>query len=225
MHKAEYEKIEKYMHLCMNDAAHDRQHVYRVLYFALDIAKTAQLDLDILTAATLLHDIGRQIQYQDSTCDHAIVGADMAYAFLVEIGWSANSANHVKACITTHRFRNSHPPLSMEAKVLFDADKLDVTGVMGIARTLLYKGLTSEPLYTVDENSNIIIGHNDTSPSFFNEYNAKLKNIYDKFHTKRASEIALERQKASIDFYESLVKEVLSNQEKGLRLLEDIFTD
>lgn len=86
MRKAEFIKIEEYMHRCMNDAAHDRQHVYRVLYFALDIAKTVQLDLDILTAATLLHDIGRQMQYKDSTCNHAIVGADMAYAFLIEIG-------------------------------------------------------------------------------------------------------------------------------------------
>lgn len=112
----------------------------------------------------------------------------------------------------------------MEAKVLFDADKLDVTGVMGIARTLLYKGLLSEPLYTVDKNNNIIMGQNDNSSSFFNEYHTKLKNIYGTFHTKRASEIALERQKASVDFYESLVNEILPNQEKGLRLLEDIFT-
>ena len=63
MTRANYEKLEGYMQSCMKDSAHDKEHVYRVLYLALDIAKTEpQTDLDILIAACLLHDISRQAQ-------------------------------------------------------------------------------------------------------------------------------------------------------------------
>lgn len=48
----------------------------------------------------------------------------------------------------THRFRKNRPPESPEAKILFDADKLDVTGAMGVARTLVYQGTMAQPLYS-----------------------------------------------------------------------------
>jgi len=107
----------------------------------------------------------------------------------------------------------------MEAKILFDADKLDVTGTLGIARTLAYKGIVAEPLYYVDEDGCVLDGQNEKRPSFFQEYNWKLKHIYDKFYTDRAKEIAKERQRASISFYESMYKEVRSIHKTGLHLL------
>lgn len=102
----------------------------------------------------------------------------------------------------------------MEAKILFDADKLDVTGVMGIARTLAYKGIVAEPLYYVE-----VEGQDEEKPSFFHEYNWKLKHVYDKFHTERAKAIAKERQRAGISFYESMYNEVCSLHKTGLQLL------
>lgn len=49
--KAElYKKIENYMLECMNDSAHDKEHIYRVLYMALEIAKyEIVVDRDVLT--------------------------------------------------------------------------------------------------------------------------------------------------------------------------------
>jgi len=41
------------------------------------------------------------------------------------MGFSEDFAAHVRACIRTHRFRRNDPPASIEAKILFDADKLD----------------------------------------------------------------------------------------------------
>lgn len=58
----DYDKTEAYMLQCMRDSAHDREHIYRVLYTALDIAESEpSADPEILTAACLLHDIGRPI--------------------------------------------------------------------------------------------------------------------------------------------------------------------
>jgi len=171
MEKEMYLKIEEYMLSCMNDGAHDRQHIYRVLYFALDLACEFTLDKDVLIAAALLHDIGRDAQFKNPECDHAIVGADMAYDYLLKISWDKNKAAHVKSCIATHRYRNSNLPDSIEAKILFDADKLDATGTMGIARTLMYNGIVSRPIYSVDENGNVPDRGIDNEPSFFKEYN------------------------------------------------------
>jgi uncharacterized protein len=207
----------------MNDGAHDCQHIYRVLYNALDIAKEYNTDKDVLIAASLLHDIGREAQFNDPKLDHAIVGADKAYELLQCIGWPENKAQHVKDCITTHRYRNDNPPSSIEAKILFDSDKLDVTGTLGIARTLAYKGIVAEPLYNVDEDGNVLDGQNDEKSSFFHEYHWKLKCVYDKFYTKRAKEIAEERRRASISFLESMLNEVISTHKTGQQLLFNEF--
>lgn len=221
MQKDMYKQIEKYMLTLMNDSAHDSQHIYRVLYYALDIAKEFDVDKEVLIAASLLHDIGREAQNNNPEYDHAIIGADMAYDFLRGKGWSDSDASHVKACISTHRYRNNNPPESIEAKILFDADKLDSTGAMGIARTLIYNGIISQPLYYVDDLGKVLDGINDNIPSFFHEYNWKLKNIYDNFFTDRAGVIAEERRKASIEFYNNIYNEVCITQQKGLSLLKD----
>ena len=71
-----------------------------------------------------------------------------AACFLRENGFSPAFAGRVGDCIRTHRFRSSAPPESLEAKILFDADKIDSSGAMGVARTLLYQGQMGQPLYT-----------------------------------------------------------------------------
>ena len=57
----DFQLIEEYMLECMQDSAHDKEHIYRVLYVALDIAEQERhVDYDLLIAACLLHDIGRR---------------------------------------------------------------------------------------------------------------------------------------------------------------------
>ncbi len=72
MKKQEFLKLESFMRDCMKDSAHDREHVYRVLHTALRIAEDyPEADGEILLAACLLHDIGREAQYADPSVDHA----------------------------------------------------------------------------------------------------------------------------------------------------------
>lgn len=83
MNKRNYELIENYMLSCMEDSAHDKEHIYRVLYAALEIAKEeTNVDYDVLITACLLHDIGRKEQYDDPSVCHAQAGGEKAFSFL-----------------------------------------------------------------------------------------------------------------------------------------------
>ena len=219
MTQTEYNKIENFMLEQMRDSAHDKFHVYRVLNAAIDIAGHSEnVDMDVLIAACLLHDIGREKQFEDleNIC-HAKVGGDMAYDYLLSVLWSEQKALHVKECISSHRFRNNNKPQCIEAEILYDADKLEASGAIGIARTLIYEGQVSEPLYILDDNGDIITdGGGAEISSFFQEYNYKLKNVYTSFFTKRANEIASSRQKTAEDFYHSLFDEITQNDKNGI---------
>lgn len=219
--KETYALLENYMLCCMKDSAHDKEHVYRVLYMALEIAKTEKnVDYDILIAACLLHDIGRQEQFENPLVCHARAGAKKAHDFLVEHSFESEFAERVSECILTHRYRKSNPPKSIEAKILFDADKIDATGAIGIARTLVYKGKVAEPLYSLLPNGQVSDGAEDEEESFFQEYRFKLEGIYSGFLTETGDKIARKRQQAARDFYNSMLKEVQESYEGGTELLK-----
>lgn len=211
----------------MQDSAHDRHHVYRVLNSALDIANhEGAVDADVLLAACLLHDIGREKQSANLELCHAQIGSEMAYEFLLSRKWNIQKALHVRECISSHRYRKDNPPQSIEAKILFDADKLDSSGALGIARTLIYGGQIVEPIYILDEDGNIIVdGGGAEISSFFQEYNYKLKKIYNSFYTAYAKSVAIERQKTAVDFYNGLHSEISKNYENGLSSLNALLSE
>lgn len=218
-----YSLIENYMISCMGDSAHDKEHVYRVLYNALEIAKTeSTVDHDILITACLLHDIGRGEQFRDPEVCHALAGGDMAYKFLTENGFGADFAENVRHCIRAHRYRKSEPPRSIEAKILFDADKLDVAGAIGTARTLVYRGTVGEPIYSLLPDGSVSDGENDTGSSFFREYKFKLEKLYDKFYTQKGRELAERRRSHAAEFYRALLDEVRESYEGKKALSEHV---
>lgn len=222
MTKEIYDLIEKYMLSCMEDSAHDKEHIYRVLYNALEIAKAEdEVNYDVLITACLLHDIGRKEQFENPSVCHAMVGGEKAFCFLMENGFDEEFSRKVKHCIQTHRFRKSMQPESVEAKILFDADKLDVTGALGIARTLMYKGNVAEPIYNVLPCGEISDGTQDTAPSFFHEYKFKLEKLYDKFYTASGAQLAQERRKIAVAFYENLYQEVSIGYASGQEMLRE----
>jgi len=212
MKASEFQQMEAYMRTRMNDSAHDADHVYRVLYSALDIARTEpEADTDVLIAACLLHDICRIDQFADPAVCHARAGAILAQKWLAEQGYPENFTHHVGECIRTHRFRSSDLPASLEAKILFDADKIDVCGAMGIARTLMYKGRLGHSLDNPEDENN-----------FEREYHYKLEKQYDRFFTNRGKEIAFSRRQAAVSFFNSLMEELKAPETMGRDRLEQL---
>lgn len=205
MLEQEYKKTEAYMLACMQDSAHDREHVYRVLRTCMRIAKAyPEADREILITAALLHDIGREAQFRDPNADHASVGAEMAREYLLENGWKERRAALVAECIRSHRWRGGGQPASIEARILFDSDKLDVTGAIGVARTILYDGHVGAPLYEPEELEN---EDYRSEESFLTEYRRKLVHVYDRLITPEAKAIAEKRSRAAERFVEALLRE------------------
>lgn len=215
--------LEKYMLSCAGDAAHDSEHVRRVLYLALEIAETEEgVDRDLLIAACLLHDVGRPEQFADPTLCHARVGGEKARRFLLDHGFSQDFAARVGDCVRTHRYRSDDPPESLEAKILFDADKLDVTGAIGMARTFFYAAQVGQPLYSLLPDGTVSDGSAEEPPgvhSVLREYKVKLEHIYGRFLTARGAEMARRRQAAAVSIYENLLEEAREPYETGAAIL------
>ena len=226
MTKETYELLERFMLSNTADSAHDQEHIYRVLFGALQIAETeSEVDYDVLITACLLHDIGRREQFADPSLCHAMVGGEKAYRFLQDHGFDKEFSEKVRHCIECHRFRKNRQPQSLEAKILFDADKLDVTGALGIARTLMYKGNTAEPIYRVLQDGRISDGTEDTESCFFREYKFKLEKLYDRFYTAQGAALAHSRREIAAAFYEALYREVSTSYTAGKERLDHLVVE
>ena len=123
-------------------AAHDFDHVLRVLALAERIGQAEDADLEIVRAGALLHDVGRE-QAERIGVDHAAFAADRAREILAE--QPTEKVAPVVHAIAAHRFRAGPGPTTLEAKVLFDADKLDAIGAVGVARAFAYGGARRSP--------------------------------------------------------------------------------
>ncbi len=128
-------------------SAHSMDHILRVHELCMALAKSEpDADLEVLEAAVLLHDIARVREDEDysGNIDHAVLGSVLAEKVLKDIGFPAEKIEKVRQCIITHRFRTGNEPKTIEAKILFDADKLDILGAIGIARLFMVAGEYSE---------------------------------------------------------------------------------
>lgn len=188
--------IEQACSYYQNDTAHDFDHVLRVLANAKQIAQKENADWDILRTAVLLHDVARADQNRTGV-DHAAEGARRARTILA--GESPDFIDAVSDAIATHRFRVAKPPQSIEAKILYDADKLDAIGAVGVARVFAFAGHKNNPLWAED-------GSGKHSP--LQEYRRKLIKLKDKLLTQSAKEIAENRHIFMVNFFEQMTAEI-----------------
>lgn len=214
-----HKRIKQIVEKELSCSAHNFDHVMRVYKLSLLLAKDEEeVDLDVLIPATLLHDIARVKESKDKTgkTDHAILGSDMAEKILRELEYEEDKIEKIKHCIASHRFRSGNEPKSIEAKILFDADKLDAIGAIGIARCFMLAGQFGQSLST-NQNLEKDISQNtsdngrikDVSEhSPFMEYEFKFKKIPDKLYTKKAKEIGLSRLETMDEFFNRLSMEI-----------------
>ena len=149
------------------NGGHDFAHVKRVLMIAEKIAKGVKnVDLDILRAGVLLHDVARKMEAEGKCQHHEIKGSEMAPEILRSIGFPEEKIAAVVYCVRVHRKSKRLKAETIEAKILQDADKIEIFGAVGIARTfadlsargmLLHSNKSRKLTYFEDTNSNSIL--------------------------------------------------------------------
>lgn len=217
--ETKHKKIIKIVQDKLTCSAHNLDHVFRVYKLCLLIAKHEKnVDLEILIPAALLHDIARVEESQDKTgeIDHAVLGSIIAEEILRKLEYEEEKIQKIKHCITAHRFRTGNEPNTIEAKILFDSDKLDVIGATGIARTFMLAGQFGQRLEVNESIENYLEGNTvangrikDVSKHTpFIEYEIKFKKIPDKLYTEKAKEIGKERLKFMDEYFSRLSSEI-----------------
>lgn len=190
------------------DAVHDFDHVLRVLALAERIAQAEGADLEIVRAAVLLHDVGRE-QAEAQGVDHAGFAAQRAREVLSD--QPPDKVEAVAQAIAAHRFRAGPTPATLEAQVLFDADKLDAIGAIGVARAFAYGGAHRQRLWTPLASVDLARWQaegDDADHTPVHEFVVKLSRLKERLFTATGRAIAEERHAYMAAFYARLEAEV-----------------
>jgi len=187
--------------------SHDWDHTERVRRLALRIGRKERADLGVLELAALLHDIGREEEDRShGRICHGRSGAALAKGILTRHGCGPATVGAVVHAIRTHRFRKGGAPRTLEAQVLFDADKLDSIGAVGVGRAFLFAGEIGARLHDkkIDVRTSKAYSRDDTA---YREFLVKLRRVRDRMTTREGRRIAAERHRYMAAFFARLNKE------------------
>lgn len=192
------------------DPVHGFDHIERVYRLCQVIGSAEGADMEILLTAALLHDCDGSDPSSQNRAEHHMLSAERAGGILRERGWEESDIQKVQHCIRAHRFRKSEEPHSIEAKALFDADKLDVIGAIGIARTIGYAVQAGEPIYCKPSEQFLATGKlSEGEPhSVYHESLFKLRNVHATLYTETGRGLALGRHAFLDIFFKQLEAEV-----------------
>jgi uncharacterized protein len=189
------------------DAAHDFDHVLRVTRLAEQLARVEGADIIVVRLAALLHDV----PVSDTRHAHHLAAAAYAKDLLIARGLGTEQVENIVHAIEAHRFRDqSIQPKTLEAMCLYDADKLDSIGAIGIARSFAYAGandsrLWIEPWPAISDREQKPEG-SDYTP--VHEFVYKLQRLLATLHTETARRIGRERHAFMVAYYDQLDREV-----------------
>ena len=197
------------------DAAHDYDHLVRVIALADKIQATEGGDFPTIWAAVALHDIGQERERRHGG-DHALIGAELAAQLLQDTPFPQESIPAVQQAIREHRMTGGVTPQTLEGRILYDADKIDCLGAIGIGRLYCITGRYNQKVYAPipDDIVEPIVPHvirhlrrrPDYSPSI--EFQLLFADLPERMTTKAGQDMARERFLYMQEFFNRLRKEV-----------------
>lgn len=208
----------------LNDSVHGFDHVLRVVRLAERLAQAEGADTEIVRAAALLHDAqgketiamsedgggARSDGGSPAREEHQQISAAFAEGVLRAAGWPEERIAAVQHCIRAHRFRDRRePPETLEAQVLFDADKLDAIGAIGAARAIAYAAQAGLPAYSPPSEQFRRTGQKEPGEihSAYHEYLFKLSKLEERLYTPTARSIAAGRHRFLEAFFQQIIAE------------------
>ena len=175
--------------------AHDFQHVFRVYKNAELISEEEKLvDLDIVLAAALLHDLVVYPKGSIKSANSADESAEIAKKILLEHkSYPRDKIEKVADIIKIHSYSKNLVPTSIEGKILQDADRLDAIGAIGLARAFSVGGSENRPLYNPIDPFCSSERQLDSVRWTLDHIESKLMALRNSMHTKTAKKIAYQR--------------------------------
>ncbi len=187
---------------------HDFEHTRRVYNLCMHIWKIENADLEVLEIASLLHDIWRR---EENKCKwkvcHAKIWWKKAREILSEFKMDKNKLENIIHCIEAHRFSWGNKPDSIEAKVLFDSDKLDSIWAIWIGRAFLFAWEIWAKLHNKDKDLEKTKRYSKDDTAY-REFMLSLRKKKDKMLTEEWKKLAEERHNYMVQFFDRLNKEV-----------------
>ena len=198
---------------------HGPDHTARVHKTSLHLGRLLEARLDVLSVSALLHDIGRRYETreQGKIC-HAEKGAELARDILQKLNFPPSFIDEVAHCIEAHRYRGDKIPRTLEAKILYDSDKLDSIGAVGIGRAFLFAGQTGAKLHNDSDIDILACKSYSREDTAYREFKFKMSKIKDRMLTPEGRRLAEERHVFMEVFFERLEKET-----KGAESVGDVF--
>jgi len=201
-------KVEDFVRaeLCNAPGCHDFDHTARVLRNALDIQTMEQRgDRIAIHLAALLHDIARPEEMAaDGKVCHASLGADKADAVLLQCGLQDDALRRtVTEAVRRHRYRTAPHPETIEEMIVYDADKLDSIGAVGIGRAFHFAGRIGARLHNTAEEAvnSPAYGIEDSA---YREYLVKLRHVPERMLTPTGRRLAEDRARFMHEFFARL---------------------
>ena len=176
-----------------DDGAHDAAHLLRVWRSARRIAEHEPgCDTALLAAAVLLHDC---VAVEKNSPDRPIasrLAAARARIVIAPLHWSAARMDALAHAIEAHSFSAAIPPVTTEARILQDADRLDAIGAVGIARCFYTAGRMGSALYDAAD-PHASARPLDDRRFALDHFAAKLLRLCDGFQTQAGRTLAAAR--------------------------------
>jgi glutamate-1-semialdehyde 2,1-aminomutase len=193
------ERLVKEKMAVLKGTAHSYEHVQRVVKTATFLATKEKANVELVQIGALLHDIGWTVGKP-----HGRTGAKMANRILKDMNYPSEQSRKICKIILHHPLASKDELETLEERIVWDADKIDLLGVVGVARA--FHWLSNMPFEAVVK-------------TCFEE----LTSIYSLLNTETAKKIAKRRRREMMAFLSALREELSltdlgMSQQKGIVL-------
>lgn len=189
------------------DGAHDLGHLRRVWARAKLIAMDEPCDLEILLPACIFHDLVNLQKSHPERARASTLSAEAACHFLRSDGFPEAKLSAVGHAIAAHSFSAAITPMTAEARVLQDADRLEALGAIGIARMFHVSGAMGGGLFDAEDPMALNRARDDRAYAL-DHIETKLLKLVDTMQTAPGRAMASERADWMLSFRTRLLFEI-----------------
>lgn len=140
-------------HHATDDTAHDISHFRRVWNTSQRLMKDQPVEALVILTACYFHDIVSLPKNHPQRGRSSQLAAERTMAILRDdfADFPAHHYAAIQHAIAAHSFSAGITPLTAEAKIVQDADRLEALGAIGLARVFAVSGALGVPLFDPED--------------------------------------------------------------------------